>query len=87
MFISLAARGEGYGAEIVDRGFIYSMKGVLKSSGTTLWFGMNLRASAFGVFSVWMKIVRTPVTKLGVHGCDNLARGRVLAVTDVRVES
>lgn len=36
------------------------MKGVGISSGRTRWFGINLSASGFGVFSVWMKIVREP---------------------------
>lgn len=27
-------------------------------SGRMRWFGRNFRASALGVFSVWMKIVR-----------------------------
>jgi hypothetical protein len=59
MFISLAAKGEGCGGEIVDRGFRYSINGVLILSGTMRWLGKNLRASGLGVFSVWMKIVRT----------------------------
>jgi hypothetical protein len=72
--MSLAARGEGYGAEIVERGFRYSTNGVLRLSGTTRWFGRNLRASAFGVLSVWMKILRLPPTaKFGKRRC----RGRI----------
>lgn len=61
MFMSLAARGEGCGGEMVARGLRYSIKGVDKPSGTTRWFGRNLRASGFGVPSVWMKMVRTPL--------------------------
>lgn len=42
----------------MDRGVRYSRKVLGKSSGRTVWFGRNLRASALGVSSVWMKIVR-----------------------------
>jgi hypothetical protein len=42
----------------VDLGERYSRKGEGKLSGRTSWFGRNLSASAFGVSSVWMKIVR-----------------------------
>lgn len=45
---------------MVDRGLRYSMNGVLRSSGTTRWFGRNLRASALGVFSVCIKMLRVP---------------------------
>lgn len=37
---------------------MYSRKEDGKFSGRTSWFGMNLSASALGVSSVWMKIVR-----------------------------
>ena len=60
MLSSFAARGEGYGGEMVERGLRYSMKGAEMFSGRTRWLGMNLRASGLGVFSVWMKIVRMP---------------------------
>ena len=43
---------------MVDRGERYSMKGEVTFSGRTRWLGRNLRASALGVFSVWMKMVR-----------------------------
>jgi len=52
MFMSFAAKGEGYGGAMVARGLRYSMKGVGSVGGTTGWFGRNLRASGFGVFSV-----------------------------------
>jgi hypothetical protein len=54
----LAARGEGCGAARVERGVRYSRKEEGKSSGRISWLGRNLRASALGVSSVWMKIVR-----------------------------
>lgn len=38
----------------------YSMKGVETSGGSTLWFGKNFSASALGVLSVWMKMLRAP---------------------------
>jgi hypothetical protein len=60
MFMSCAASGDGYGGAIVLRGFRYSMKGIVTSGGSTAWFGRNLSASAFGVFSVWMKMLRAP---------------------------
>ena len=42
----------------MDLGVRYSRKELGKSSGRMVWFGRNLRASALGVSSVWMKIVR-----------------------------
>jgi hypothetical protein len=66
MFISFAARGEGCGGDIVERGFKYSINGVDMSGGMMRWFGRNLSASGFGVLSVWMKIVRAP---LGTDRC------------------
>jgi hypothetical protein len=42
----------------VERGLRYSRKGDDIDSGRTRWFGLNLRASAFGVGSVWMNMVR-----------------------------
>jgi len=56
--MSWAAKGDGYGGARVERGDKYSKKGVLIPSGSTRWFGLNLSASALGVSSVWMKIVR-----------------------------
>jgi hypothetical protein len=47
---------------MVLRGLRYSIKGVESSSGRMRWFGRNLRASALGVGSVWIKIVRRPMT-------------------------
>jgi hypothetical protein len=35
MFMSCDASGDGYGGEMVDRGFKYSMKGVEASGGRT----------------------------------------------------
>ena len=52
------ARGEGWGGCSVERGVRYSRNGVGKFSGRIRWLGLNLRASGFGVSSVWMKIVR-----------------------------
>ena len=45
---------------MVLRGLRYSMYGTLMDSGITRWLGTNLTASALGVGSVWMKIVRAP---------------------------
>lgn len=42
----------------MDRGERYSRNVEGKPSGMTVWFGMNLSASALGVSSVWMKMVR-----------------------------
>lgn len=44
------------------------MKGAEMPSGNTRWFGRNLRASALGVVSVWMKIVRRDCAMLGIVG-------------------
>jgi hypothetical protein len=52
MAMSWEARGDGYGGEMVLRGFMYSMKGVDMPSGRMRWLGRNLRASALGVVSV-----------------------------------
>lgn len=56
--MSCAASGEGCGGASVERGDRYSKNVDGKFSGKTLWFGLNFRASALGVSSVWMKIVR-----------------------------
>jgi hypothetical protein len=66
----LAARGDGCGAARVERGVRYSRKDEGKSSGRISWLGRNLRASALGVSSVWMKIVRFACgwEKSGVRG-------------------
>jgi len=74
IFSNRAARGEGCGGANVDLGERYSRKGDDKFSGRIVWLGRNLSAfdhladdvggviwvltSAFGVFSVWMNIVR-----------------------------
>jgi hypothetical protein len=55
--MSCAARGEGCGGASVERGDRYSKNVDGKFSGRTLWLGLNFSASAFGVSSVWMKIV------------------------------
>jgi len=39
---------------------MYSIKGDDNPGGSIGWFGRNLRASGFGVFSVCMKILRLP---------------------------
>jgi hypothetical protein len=67
MFINCAASGDGCGGARVDRGLRYSRKGDESPGGRIGWFGRNLRASAFGVFSVWMKILRLPVTAAGFN--------------------
>jgi hypothetical protein len=66
MFISCAASGDGCGGARVDLGFMYSMKGEESPGGRMGWFGKNLRASGFGVFSVWMKMLRLPLTGSGL---------------------
>lgn len=43
---------------MVERGLRYSMNGTESPAGRMRWFGRNLSASALGVGSVWMKIVR-----------------------------
>jgi hypothetical protein len=65
MFIRFAANGEGYGGASVERGVRYSMNGDDNPGGSIGWFGRNLRASGFGVFSVCMKILRLPPTDGG----------------------
>jgi hypothetical protein len=60
----------------VDRGERYSRKVDGKSSGRTVWLGMNLSASALGVSSVWMKMVR--------RACVLGARGREFRSPSVR---
>lgn len=45
---------------MVARGLRYSIKGAAMPSGKTWWLGKNLRASALGVFSVWIKMERRP---------------------------
>lgn len=45
---------------MVLRGLRYSMNGVGRFSGRIRWLGRNFNASALGVPSVWMKIVRRP---------------------------
>lgn len=62
IFINSAANGEGCGGAIVDRGLRYSRKGDDNVVGSIGWLGRNLRASGFGVFSVWINIVRLPPT-------------------------
>lgn len=65
---------------MVERGLRYSMKGVVSCSGSTRWFGRNLRASALGVVSVWMKMVRRAVCgrrdRQGWACLDDWRRGR-----------
>lgn len=46
----------------MERGVRYSIKGDDNPGGSIGWFGRNLRASGFGVFSVCMKILRLPPT-------------------------
>jgi hypothetical protein len=65
IFIKLAANGEGWGGASVERGVRYSIKGDDNPGGSIGWFGRNLRASGFGVFSVCMKILRLPPTDGG----------------------
>lgn len=60
---------------MVERGVMYSMKGVATDSGRTRWFGRNLSASALGVLSVWMKMVRRAC---GVDSGRRGRRGRVV---------
>ena len=62
MFINSAASGEGCGGAIVDLGLRYSRNGDDSVDGRIGWLGRNLRASGFGVFSVWIKIVLLPPT-------------------------
>ena len=57
-FINCAASGDGCGGANVDRGERYSKNVEGKLSGRMLWFGLNFRASALGVSSVVIKIVR-----------------------------
>jgi len=47
---------------MVERGFMYSMKGVANPGGKIGWLGRNLSASGLGVFSVWINMVRLPPT-------------------------
>jgi hypothetical protein len=76
MFISWAASGDGCGGAMVDRGFRYSMKGVVRPSGRIRWLGRNLSASALGVLSVWMKMLRWRVCgRRARHGCCALVAG------------
>lgn len=49
---------------MVERGVIYSIKGVDNPIGRMRWFGTNLSASGFGVFSVCMKMLRVPPTAI-----------------------
>ena len=83
IFISCAASGDGCGGARVDLGFIYSMNGDESPGGRIGWFGRNLRASGFGVFSVWMKMLRLPLTEGGftiIEGwCKGCKVGRVCA--------
>ncbi len=65
IFIKLAANGEGCGGASVERGVRYSMNGDDSPGGSIGWFGRNLRASGFGVFSVCIKIVLQPPTDGG----------------------
>ena len=55
---SCAASGDGCGGARVERGDRYSRKVDGMLAGRICWFGRNLSASALGVSSVWMKIVR-----------------------------
>ena len=80
IFMSCAASGDGYGGAMVERGVRYSMKGVDISAGRTRWFGRNLSASGFGVFSVWMKMVRAPRPGLESAGAAARARGARLGL-------
>ena len=89
MFKSCAARGDGCGGASVERGERYSINGLERPSGRIRQFGRNLRAysgisyrardsdceptSAFGVFSVCMKMFRV-ACKLGRLGCFNSGR-------------
>ena len=55
----------------MERGERYSRNVDGKSSGKTLLLGLNLSASALGVSSVWMKIVRRDCAKgMGCRGVD-----------------
>jgi hypothetical protein len=72
MLSSCAASGEGCGGASVERGLRYSRKGDDIDSGRTRWLGLNLRASAFGVGSVWMNMVRrADDTTIGAALCDH----------------
>lgn len=70
---------------MVSRGERYSMKGAEMPSGMMRWFGTNFTASALGVDSVWMKIVRAPRGsapgsagfRVARRGRDALVRGAV----------
>src|SRR3569833_3945293 len=64
MAMSCAARGDGWGGAMVERGLRCSTKGAAIAAGSTRWLGRNLRASGFGVLSVWMKMVRRPPSLL-----------------------
>lgn len=62
---------------MVSRGERYSMKGAEMVSGMMRWFGTNFTASALGVDSVWMKIVRAPTGSApGSTGFRVVRRGR-----------
>lgn len=63
----LWARGDGYGGARVDLGLRYSIKGDDSPGGSMGWFGRNLSASGFGVFSVWMKILLLPPIETGLR--------------------
>jgi len=56
----------------VERGERYSRKGEGKFSGSMRWLGLNLRASALGVSSVCMKIVRREVVVCWIRGALNV---------------
>lgn len=75
MFIKLAANGEGCGGASVERGVRYSMNGDASPGGSIGWFGRNLRASGFGVFSVCMKMLRLPLTDGGWSIVDGWCKG------------
>lgn len=75
IFINCAASGDGCGGANVERGFIYSRNGVDMPGGSIGWFGRNLRASGFGVFSVCMKILRLPVIEGGLSILEGWCKG------------
>jgi hypothetical protein len=81
MFIKFAAKGDGYGGASVERGVRYSINGVDNSGGSIGWFGRNLSASGFGVFSVWIKMLRLPLTDVGRSIVEGWWRGCKVGLT------
>jgi hypothetical protein len=65
---------------------MYSRKVDWKFSGRMRELGMNFKASALGVSSVWMKIERVPAGNRELTGLSEGALGRCLVAVDVRVE-